>query len=87
MEEETPKYQIFLATSPDMQRSTQAVLQEKRDGSLECVYMGEGSPTDAWFMPAIMKDKVQRGNVFMMGHPDDVDGGMYEGIFPKEDPQ
>ena len=87
MESDLAKHQIYLATSPDMQRSTQAVLIEKPDGSLECTYTGEGTITDEWMLPAIMKNKVQRGNVFMMGHPDDVDGGMYEGIFPKGGPQ
>ena len=85
--DEAPKYQIYLSTSPDVQRSTQAVLMEKADTSLECIYTGEGTITDEFMLPAIMKNKVQRGNVFMMGHPDDVDGGMYEGIFPKEEPQ
>lgn len=85
--EEAPKYQIWLATSPDMQRSTQAILTEGADGNLTCNYLGEGSLTDALFIPVVMHKQVQKGNVYMMGHPDDMDAGMYDQLRSKEEPK
>lgn len=86
MENEPPKHSIYLSTSPDMQRSTQAILLEAADGSLTCNYMGEGSLTDAWFIPAVIHREVQKGNVFVMSHPDDYEAGMYDQLKAKEEP-
>ena len=87
MEEETPKYQIYLSTSPDVQRSSQAILTEGADGKFICNYMGEGSMADAWFMPAVAQQQVLKGNVYVLTHPDDYEGGMYEHFKPREEPQ
>lgn len=87
MEEETPKYQIFLSTSPDVQRSSQAVLIDTPDDKYQCIYSGEGTLVDSLFIPAIMHNQVQKGNVYLLTHPDDYEAGMYSGLTAKEDPQ
>jgi len=84
MENIPTPYQVYLSTSEEMQRSTQAVLMEKADTSLECIYIGEGTITDAWFIPATIHQKVQSGNVFLMSNPDDFEGGMYDQMKEKE---
>ena len=86
MEEETPKYQIYLSTSPEVQRSSQAILIDTPDDKYGCIYSGEGTLTDEWFIPAIMHNQVQKGNVYLLTHPDDYEGGMYSGLTTKEGP-
>lgn len=86
MEEETPKYQIYLSTSPEVQRSSQAILIDTPDDKYECIYSGEGTLTDEWFIPAIMHNQVQKGNVYLLTHPDDYESGMYSGLTAKEGP-
>ena len=87
MENEPPKYQIYLSTSPDVQRSSQAILIDTPDDKYECIYSGEGTLTDELFIPAIMHNRVQRGNVYLLTHPDDYESGMYSGLSTKGDPQ
>jgi hypothetical protein len=83
MESEIPKHLIYISTAPDMQLSTQAVLTEGADGNLTCNYMGEGSLTDAWIIPAVVEREVLKGNVYVMTNPDDYEGGMYDNFKPK----
>jgi len=87
MENEPPRHSIYLSTAPDMQRSTQAILTEGADGMMTCNYMGEGTLTDAWFIPAVVEREVLKGNVYVMTHPDDYEGGMYDQFKPKESTQ
>jgi hypothetical protein len=85
--DEAPKYQIYLSTSPEVQRSSQAVLIDTPDDKYQCIYTGEGTLTDSLFIPAIMHNHVQKGNVYLLTHPDDYEGGMYDGLKTKEEPQ
>lgn len=87
MENEPPKYSIYLASSPDVQRSSQAILIDTPDDKYECIYTGEGTLVDSLFIPAIMQSRVQKGNVYLLTHPDDLDSGMYRQLEAKEDPQ
>jgi len=83
MESEPPKFQIYLSTSPDVQRSSQAVLIDTPDDKYQCIYTGEGTLVDELFIPAIMHNQVQKGNVYLLTHPDDYSSGMYDGIGDK----
>lgn len=74
---EPPKHQIYLSTSPDVQRGSQAILIDTPDDKYQCIYTGEGTLTDELFIPAIIHNRVQKGNVYLLTHPDDLDGGMY----------
>lgn len=87
MENEPPKFQIYLSTSSDVQRSSQAVLIDTPDDKYQCIYTGEGTLVDELFIPAIMHNQVQKGNVYLLTHPDDYDAGYYDALKPKEDPQ
>ena len=87
MEEEPPKHQIYLSTSPDVQRGSQAILVDTPDDKYACIYTGEGTLTDSLFIPAIMNNRVQKGNVYLLTHSDDYDAGYYDSLKPKEDPQ
>lgn len=87
MENEPPKYQIWLSTSSEVQRSSQAILVDTPDDKFACIYQGEGSLTDSLFIPAIIHNRIQTGNVYLLTHPDDYESGYYDALKPKEDPQ
>lgn len=86
MENEPPKHQIYLSTSPEVQQSAQAILIDAPDDKYECIYNGEGTIVDEFFIPAILNQQVQKGNVYLLTNPDDYDAGMYDQLKTKEDP-
>jgi len=80
MEDDLSKHQIILSTSPEMQRSAQAVCIPQPDGRVGRIYQGEGLLVDSWFIPAITYEQVKRSDVHIVVNPEDFQAGMYDNL-------
>lgn len=79
---------ITIAYSDEVQRSAQAVcIDTENQDKYKCIYAGEGTITDEFYIPAVMANQVQKGNVYLITNPDDYKSGMYSQMTGEELPQ